>query len=280
MDCTVRTMARDEVDLAIDLAAAEGWNPGLHDAACFRAADAGGFFVAESEGRPIGCISAVGYGASFGFIGLYIVVPAWRGLGVGSKLWAAGMARLAGRVIGLDGVPAQQPYYRRKGFELAWQNARFAGPARASGGCPAQIVPLASVDFAAVEADDRRVFPAPRSDFLRAWLAMADARCLAWVEGGRLRGWALLRRCRDGHKFGPLVADDPQVAAGLYDTLCATVAPGEIVNLDVPLLNNDAVALARSRGLRIVFETARMYAGPAPRVELAPVYGVTTFELG
>jgi hypothetical protein len=141
-------------------------------------------------------------------------------------------------------------------------------------------VPLASVDFAAVEADDRRVFPAPRSAFLRAWLAMADARSLAWVEGGRLRGWALLRRCRDGHKFGPLVADDPQVAAGLYDTLCATVAPGEIVNLDVPLLNNDAVALARSRGLRIVFETARMYAGPAPQLELARVYGVTTFELG
>ena len=280
MDCTVRTMARGEVALAIDLAAAEGWNPGLHDAACFHAADAGGFFVAEHDGRPIGCISAVGYGPAFGFIGLYIVVPAWRGRGVGSMLWSAGMARLSGRVIGLDGVPAQQAYYRRKGFELAWQNARFAGPALASGRPSPAIVPLDSVDFAAIEADDRRVFPAPRTAFLQAWLAMADARGLAWVEQGRLRGWALLRRCRTGYKFGPLVADDSEVAAGLYDALCATVPPGETVNLDVPLPNDDAVALARSRGLQIVFETARMYAGPAPQLDLHRVYGVTTFELG
>ncbi|HLA33082.1 MAG TPA: GNAT family N-acetyltransferase, partial [Pseudomonas sp.] len=31
-------MTRAEVDLAIDWAAAEGWNPGLHDADCFYAA--------------------------------------------------------------------------------------------------------------------------------------------------------------------------------------------------------------------------------------------------
>ena len=280
MDCTVRTMTREEVNLAIDLAAAEGWNPGLHDAACFHAADAGGFLVAESGGQPVGCISAVGYGTSFGFIGLYIVVPAWRGRGVGAKLWAAAMARLSDRVVGLDGVPAQQPYYRRKGFELAWQNARFAGPASACGEAPPTIVPLSSVGLAAIEADDRRVFPAPRAPFLQAWLNMADARGMAWVEHGRLRGWALLRRCRVGYKFGPLVADDRDVACGLYEALCATVSPGEMVQLDVPLPNADAVALARSRGLQIVFETARMYTGPPPQVELSRVYGVTTFELG
>ena len=29
-----------------------------------------------------------------------------------------------------------------------------------------------------------------------------------------------------------------------------------------------------------VFETARMYAGPAPACELSRLYGITTFELG
>ena len=41
MDIAIRPMRREEVDVAIELAALEGWNPGLHDAACFHAADPG-----------------------------------------------------------------------------------------------------------------------------------------------------------------------------------------------------------------------------------------------
>ena len=119
MECTIRPMRRDEVEIALGFAALEGWNPGLHDAACFHAADPGGFLLAECRGQAVGCISAVSYGADFGFIGLYIVAPAWRGQGIGRRLWAAGLARLAGRTIGLDGVPAQQDNYRRSGFEPA-----------------------------------------------------------------------------------------------------------------------------------------------------------------
>ncbi len=37
-DYIMRTATRDELDLLIDWAAAEGWNPGLHDAEAFHAA--------------------------------------------------------------------------------------------------------------------------------------------------------------------------------------------------------------------------------------------------
>jgi GNAT superfamily N-acetyltransferase len=282
MDCTIRTMGRDEISTAIELAAREGWNPGLHDAACFHAADPDGFLVAECNGQVTGCIAAVSYGGAFGFIGLYIVVPAWRGRGIGMRLWNAGMARLVGRPVGLDGVPAQQENYGRSGFVLAWQNARFAGVARprATGGTPAQIVPLGEIDFDVLCADDRRVFPAPRAAFLRAWTSAPDAVGLAWREHGRLAGWGLIRRCREGHKIGPLVADRPEIASALYAELCARVPAGDAVFLDVPLPNTDALALAASNGLRRVFETARMYAGTAPVIELQRVFGITSFELG
>jgi predicted N-acetyltransferase YhbS len=281
MDLTIRTLRSDEMPLVIEWAAREGWNPGLHDAACFHAADAEGFLVAEHQGEALGCISAVSYGGRFGFIGLYIVAPAWRGQGVGLRLWKAGMDRLAGHVVGLDGVPVQQENYRRSGFELAWNNVRFAGIARPTDPAMfAQVVPLGSIDFASLCADDRRVFPAPREAFLRSWISMPDATGLACVVEGRLAGSGLIRRCREGHKIGPLIADDPQAANTLFETLRASVPAGEAIYLDVPLPNADAVELAKTQTMHSVFETARMYAGPAPTCELNRLYGITTFELG
>lgn len=281
MNCTIRALRREEMRLAIDWAADEGWNPGLHDADSFHVADPEGFLVAEVDGVPVGCISAVAYGAGFGFIGLYIVTPAWRGRGIGIRLWQAGMSRLSGRVVGLDGVPAQQDNYRRSGFMLAWRNVRYGGVAQASAQAQAdEVVPLAQVDLDTLCRKDRETFPAPRAAFLQAWRAMPDSTGLAWQRDDRLGGWGVIRRCRSGHKIGPLVADDPAIASTLYASLCNTVPAGESVYLDVPQPNPEAVALAQAHGLRGVFETARMYAGPLPACRLETVYGVTTFELG
>lgn len=276
-----RTARRDEMGLVIDMAAREGWNPGLHDGEAFYAADPQGFLLAESAGCLVGCISAVAYGADFGFIGLFIVAPDWRGRGVGSLLWDAGMTRLAGRTVGLDGVPAQQDYYRRKGFALAWRNARFAGLAPSSApALDARMAALAAVDFAVLCADDRSVFPAPREAFWRAWTSLPGSAGLAWVEHGRLAGWGVLRPCREGHKIGPLVADRPDIAAALYDALSQRAGAGSAVFLDVALPNAQALELVQARGLQRVFETARMYRGAAPVCAIERLYGVTSFELG
>lgn len=283
-DCNVRTMRRDEIDLAIELAAREGWNPGLHDAQCFAEADPDGFLIAEVGGRLAGCLSAVSYAGSFGFIGLYIVVPELRGQGVGSRLWMQGMKRLAGHLVGLDGVPQQQDNYRKSGFVLAWRNLRYSGKprhaARPTLAPAASIVPLDKIGFAAISADDRRVFPAPRERFLRAWITAPESMGLACVEGSRLVGWGVIRRCREGYKIAPLVADTSEIATSLYMALCSRVPAGDSVYLDVPLPNAAAVALAEGNGMQGVFETARMYTGAAPPCELERVFGVASFELG
>jgi hypothetical protein len=50
--------------------------------------------------------------------------------------------------------------------------------------------------------------------------------------------------------------------------------------LDVPESNPDTKVLLGAFGLTPVFETARMYTGPNPEIELAKLFGVTTFEMG
>src|SRR4030095_2342252 len=106
-DFQIRPMRREELAFAIDLAAREGWNPGLNDAGSFFTADPGGFLMGELAGEPIGCISAVSYAGRYGFIGLYIIRPEFRGRGFGLRMWQAAMSRLGGHHIRLDGVPAQ-----------------------------------------------------------------------------------------------------------------------------------------------------------------------------
>jgi GNAT superfamily N-acetyltransferase len=278
----IRAATLPEMRLLLDWAAEEGWNPGLHDAAAFHAADPEGFLLAEVDSQPVGCISAVRQGAEFGFIGFYIMRPEWRRQGIGLQLWQAGMARLAGRVVGLDGVVAQQANYRRSGFTLAWNNARFLAeapvpvPLYPTEGAEYELVPANGLSLPELAALD--VFPAPRAEFLRHWMSAPGHRALAVLRDGQAEGFGMVRPARQGSRIGPLLARDAAAARFLFNALLAG-ATGP-VSLDLPLGNAEAVRLAEQAGMRPVFETARMYAGPAPALAVDRIFGVASFELG
>lgn len=275
----IRTMQREEVQTAVDWAEQEGWNPGIHDAAAFYAADPGGFFVAELDGEPIGSVSVVNYGETFAFAGLYILKPEYRNRGYGSRLFAAGMAHAGDRNVGGDGVVAMQEKYRtRSGFTLAYRNIRFEGTG--GGSEPDGPVDLTEVPFDRLSAYDARHFPAPRSAFLASWIRQEGTVGRAVLaDDGDIRGYGVIRRCRNGHKIGPLFADTAETAENIFLAL-ALQAPGEPVYLDTPEPNAAAVALARRHGMVPVFETARIYTKAIPDLPLGEVFGVTSFELG
>ena len=275
-------MTRGELDTAIEWAAAEGWNPGLHDADSFWAADPGGFLLGLLESEPVATISAVRYGGHFGFVGFYIVRPEFRGQGHGIALWRHAMKRLAGRTIGLDGVVAQQDSYRKSGFEFAWNNVRHEGVART---CEMPDAGGVSVDPGGQPTPelleyDAAFFPDDRRRFVQHWTTQSGSTALAARRGGLLAGYAVIRPCRIGFKIGPLFADDADVADRLLRALISRVRAGEPIQLDTPAANPPALELARSHGMRPVFETARMYAGAAPGVPIRRLFGITTFELG
>jgi hypothetical protein len=275
----IRTMRPEEIAIAVDWAAAEGWNPGLADAACFATVDPGGFLIGELDGEPAATISCVNYDAHFSFLGFYIVRKDLRGQGHGLRIWNAAVAHAGGRVIGLDGVVAQQKNYRKSGFNLAYANVRYGGTPAVPDAPRTGIITLADVPLAAVEADDATVFPAARSAFLRAWIGAPGHVGRALVRDGRLAAWGLIRPCRTGSKIGPLVADGRAAAEAVLAALLAAAGSGEIY-LDAPSVNRDAVALAEALGLAPVFETARMYTGAIPPLRVERMFGVTTFELG
>ena len=273
----LRRMTETDLALALDWAAAEGWNPGLHDAHCFYTADPEGFFLGLIDGVQIGCVSAVRYGSGFGFLGLYIVKAEHRGRGFGFALWRAALDHLGERVIGLDGVVAQQENYRKSGFRLAYRNVRRRGVG--GGAAPGALTDLAAVPFDEIARYDGSVFSAPREAFLKPWISQPQAVALGAVDGQSLKGYGVLRACRQGFKIGPLFADDEETAERLFAGLLAR-APGAPVFLDTPEANPAAVALAARHGMAPVFETARMFKNGSPEMGLDRCFGVTSFELG
>lgn len=273
MDRTIRVLAAEEVERLVDWAVAEGWNPGLADAAAFRAADPEGFLGAFVGDEMVAGISAVAYGAAFGFIGLYIVAPAHRGRGHGRAVWDAGMARLAGRTVGLDGVPAQQENYARMGFAKAYETVRFTG---SPPGHDTQGV-MDAAPKETIAALDAECFPAPRPQFLAAWLAPPRIVRVV-VKDGTMMGFAVARACREGSKVGPLFARDVETALKLIAALSDAVA-GPLA-IDVPAGQTAFIAALSAAGMTPGFVTARMYRGPAPEMAMGQVFGTTSLELG
>src|SRR5258706_13413156 len=213
-DLSIRTMRPDEISIAVSWAAAEGWNPGFADDICFAAADPEGFFIGELGGTPAATVSCVNYGASFAFLGFYIVREDLRGRGYGLRMWRAAIAHAGARVIGLDGVVAQQQNYGRSGFELAYANVRYGGTVAAPHAPQAGVIALTEVPLGAVEAYDATVFPAARTAFLRAWIGSPGHFGCAFLRDGGLSGWGGIRPCPKGRNNRPPGADDPATRGG------------------------------------------------------------------
>jgi hypothetical protein len=280
---TVRQMDREDLAEVLNWAAAEGWNPGLFDAQPFHAADPHGFFMAEIDGLPAGCIAAAAYDDHYGYIGLYIVRPEFRGGCCGVALARTARDYLGQRTVGLDGVAAREKNYQRLGFDLAYRSIRYGGipknPNGKTDSSVCELVPLRHLPFAEVLAYDRQLFPAWRPAFLEAWIQQMGSVTLGVVRNNCVAGYAVARLCRFGYKIGPLFADQPAFAEAMLQALSETL-PEASVSLDIPEPNAAAIELARRWNLKPSFPTARMYRGAPPRHDLSRIFGVTSLELG
>lgn len=280
MSFEVTVASADEMMLMARWATEEGWNVAHTDPLAFHGADPGGFLIGRVDGEPLLSISVVKQGTGFGFLGFYIARPEVRGKGYGIQLWNAGMARLKGRNVGLDGVVAQQENYRKSGFKFAWNNARYEGP-------PGDVRPPAgialvdgrSIAFDKLAAYDRRFVVAERDTFLSLWIGLSQRASLVALKDGVIAGFGVMRACPASFKVGPLYAESPEIAAALIAALAQKMSPPSVV-MDVPDFNKPALALVERMGWRQVSSSARMYTGEIPALDRAGLYAVASLELG
>ncbi|MGL5094872.1 MAG: GNAT family N-acetyltransferase [Planctomycetia bacterium] len=287
----VRRAGLGDVERMVEWADREGWNPDAEAAGPFFAVDPTGFFLGMLDGEMVGCASAVLYDDAFAFFGHYIVAKEHRGKGFGMALTQARLDYVGDRAVGLEGVLPMVERYKRLGFQLQFRTLRYsvnsAVVADAVVPPPTGVVlePAASLPFPDLVAYDARYFPASRPAFLHQWISQKGAIAFTAQSNAGLVGFGVVRRHKVGWKVGPFYADTLAVAEVLLTTMAGRIPGvaqglGGPLSIDVPTRNRAAVALAERFGMKVVFETDRMVRGTAPPRPLAPVFGLTTLELG
>lgn len=283
MSFQVQPMSITDVVFCREQAAREGWNPGLYDMEVFYKTDPDGWFKAvDDRGQIMGCISAVAYDETFGFIGFFVVLPVYRGGRVGIELGRRALEYLGDRIIGQDGVFAKVANYETWGFVYCYRNLRYEWQSDCGLFARSNIQTAAydvSMQSAVLEYD-RHLFPCSRAGFLTEWLAMKGALVRTAWSGSQLVGYGLRRPCVAGYKIGPLFSDTQDIAMSLFASLVDAVPACTPVYLDVPEKNASAIAMVGSLGMRQCFGTARMYKNGIPELDIPRIFGVSSFELG
>ncbi|PSB36777.1 GNAT family N-acetyltransferase [Aphanothece minutissima] len=288
----IRPLQSTDIATVTGWARREGFAPGVGDVAIYRQTDRQGLWVGWLGDDPVGCIAGVRYNAAYGFIGLFLVVPAHRGRGYGVQLWKQALDHLADvPCIGLEAAPDRIDDYAGWGFAAAspttrWQRLAAPGnpaPPPAAPEPPWCLLEGGAIPATAVQRFDAEREPSPRPHFLRQWLRHPAGTVLALVDrAGACHGFGRVRPCLladgDGWRLGPLVADSPAAARALLEGLLQR-HPGTVL-IDAPGANAAAAPLLASLGFSPASRTLRMYRGAPPAVSLADVYGLACLELG
>lgn len=297
-------MTLPELEIVLQWAADEGWNPGIADAAAFY--PAGGFYVAKPK-RPdqpkeeehddddipiVAAISVVRHDPNMAFLGLYICHPNWRGQGIGLAIWEYGLSQLnihaAGSgtpCIGLDAVPAQVANYERYGFRTYGATLRYQGQFiidnTSSRRSRFLVRTMISADLETIHELDTAANGYARPRFLTSWIngdgILRDTMVLIDEQDGRIimRGFATWRVCRQetSIKIGPIIAPSTDGAIRLIADIVATCSNNNNNNnkqncvfiiVDVPEQNTSLRLKLEEQGLVVSFATTRMYRGIPP----------------
>jgi predicted N-acetyltransferase YhbS len=244
----IRLLEESDVAEAVRLKAAAGWNQTEEDWLRLLGLYPRGCFAATAGARLVGTTTTTVYGRELAWVGMVLVDPEFRRKGIATTLVRAaleGLDAAAVATVKLDATPEGAPVYAALGFEAELNIERWVGVARDTGS-PAQAAEGAP-DPSQIFELDRRAFGADRSELLRAlWEESCVTPSVSIGADGRLRGYALARRGAMADYVGPVVAEETETAAGLFDDVLGRLGAGRVyVDLNTTYAGGARVLEAR-----------------------------------
>jgi predicted N-acetyltransferase YhbS len=277
---SIRGMTPADVAAGLALCRASGWNQTAQDWRFFLTEAPQGALVAEEEGRVIGTVATLPYGP-FTWISMVLVDPVARGRHVGTTLLQRGLELVAAdATVRLDATPAGETIYRTLGFAGEYRLARWFLDVRPPLARQSGAQPLAAGDWPAIRQIDQRAFGATRVALLRRLAADAPEYARVLRREGDVRGYVFGRHGHNRDHLGPLVADRPDTAAALLDSIL-TDHPDRRFYLDVPDDQQEWRQLISAHGFAIERPFLRMHRGPLETPgEPSSIYAIAGPEFG
>lgn len=276
----IRTMQARDIAAAMRLKEAAGWNQTALDWERLLRLEPHGCFVDERLDVIVGSATALRHGRDLAWIGMVLVLPAYRRQGIARGLmqrclqWLADEGVLVSR---LDATDMGHPLYLQLGFRdetvvERWERPPTGAVCADRGRRPATA--LRNVDAAL----DLGACGYDRSKLIRD---LAEDRS---VEGVRSSlGFAFGRPGSGAWFLGPCIAQSDDAAGGLVNRLLRG-HEGDRIFWDLLPSNRAAARLAHKQGFRRARRLARMvrreHGATLARARTEHVFAAAGFEFG
>ncbi len=264
---TIRAMRFGDLDQALSLSLAEGWNQTARDWKLLFENQHNVCIVAEKDGRVAGTATALNHENKIAWIGMVLVDKSLRGLGAGKMLLEHMIHKLRHiKSVKLDATPAGEPLYSKLGFIAEYKLFRLKREASnyREGMTSGKNLNRININiFNDLVSTDKVVFGADRSYLLNNLFNNFPDRTLYIEDENGIAGYLF---GRDGSHFsyiGPVIANSQDTAKCLILKALETLSD-DPVGIDVPEYREELIKWLVSVGFVIQRHFVRMYLNVNP----------------
>ena len=263
----LRPMREGDIPAGMRLKNAAGWNQLEADWNLFLGSSSDGSMVAEYGDKVVGTVTTVNYSGHFSWIGMVLVDPEIRRMGIGTSLLKEAIARAKDKgTIRLDATPKGKLLYDRLGFEDEYGLKRYEikdYPIKLSQNNKLACTKISNQDLPDIIKYDEQIFGAPRAGILRSLHNTGPE--YAWIcrSGNDIQGYCFGRPGSNYEQIGPVIAINDIIA---FSLLCNAMdqCMGKPIIVDIPDDQNAFRTSVQDLGFTVQRPFIRMYLGKHP----------------
>lgn len=261
---SIRIMAESDIEQIMVLKNLLGWNQTKADLKALINFEPQGCFVATQNEVVVGTATTTRYGTDLAWIGVVIVHPEKRRLGIGRNLLKSCLQYLNNSQVGcvkLDATPMGKKLYISFGFRDEYNIKRLKGKGI--------ILPFNNSKIAPLNLDetkifDKKYFMADRGRLLERFFREFPGLCLqSYGSNGKINGYLMAREGQYAHYIGPVVTETPETAKNLIASMLSILNGKEII-LDLAEHHTGLIELLLNNGFEPQRDLSRMAMGNNP----------------
>lgn len=263
----LRPMQDEDIPAGMRLKNAAGWNQLEADWKLFLGSSKDGSMVAEYQNKVIGTVTTVNYSGRFSWIGMVLVDPEIRRMGIGTSLLKEAIVKAKDKgTIRLDATPKGKLLYDTLGFEAEYGLNRYEikdYPSDLLERTSLACSKISDHDLLNIIEYDQHIFGAHRAGILESLHEIGPDYSWICKSGDNMQGYCFGRPGSNFEQIGPVIASNEDIAFAL---LCSAMdqCNGRPIIIDIPDDQKVFRKSVQDIGFIIQRPFIRMYLGKHP----------------